>query len=98
MQLKTTACKAFPELRTFRRCHSGPHFTNNQNETVGMGRSFEVPSLIDVNTRAPYMHDGCAATLQDRFNPTCGGGDSHGQTSQLMPNQINDLIAYLNTL
>jgi hypothetical protein len=43
------------------------------------------------------MHDGCAATLHERFNPACGG-NNHGATSQLTAGQIDDLVAYLNTL
>jgi hypothetical protein len=58
---------------------------------------FQVPSLLGIGTRGPFMHDGCAATLRDRFNPACGG-DKHGITGQLSPAQIDDLIAYLNTL
>jgi mono/diheme cytochrome c family protein len=79
-------------------CHSGAHFTNNQNADVGTGRALQVPSLIDVASRAPYMHTGCAATLRDRFNPACGGGDLHGHTSQLSSSQIDDLVTYLQTL
>jgi hypothetical protein len=50
--------------------------------------------------RAPYMHHGCAATLEDRFSPIldCGGGDLHGKTSHLTAEQINDLVAYISTL
>jgi hypothetical protein len=45
------------------------------------------------------MHDGCAPTLRDRFtNPHCGGGDSHGVTSKLTLEQIDDLVHYLETL
>jgi hypothetical protein len=43
------------------------------------------------------MHDGCAATLRDRFG-ACGGGDNHGHTSQLTPAELDDLIAYLESL
>jgi hypothetical protein len=43
------------------------------------------------------MHDGCATTLRDRFNPACGG-DRHGITANLSPTQIDDLIAYLDSL
>ena len=56
-----------------------------------------VPSLIGLAWRAPYMHQGCAATLADRFG-TCGGGDAHGKTSQLSAEQRADLIAFLETL
>ena len=79
-------------------CHSGPHFTNNQNANVGTGKVFQVPSLLGLAARAPYLHNGCAATLRDRFNPACGGGDLHGQTSQLTTGQIDDLVAYLSSL
>lgn len=79
-------------------CHSGEHLTSNQSVDVGTGKAFQVPSLIAVSTRAPYMHNGCAATLRGRFDPACGGGDKHGQTSQLSATQLDDLVAYLETL
>ncbi|WP_437335662.1 c-type cytochrome [Sorangium sp. So ce394] len=78
-------------------CHSGEKLTNGQTVDVGTGKAFQVPSLRGLAARAPYMHDGCAATLRDRFGP-CGGGDKHGVTSTLAPAQIDDLVAYLETL
>jgi mono/diheme cytochrome c family protein len=78
-------------------CHFGPHLSNNMTVDVGTGGKFQVPSLVGVSQRAPFMHDGCAATLRDRFGP-CGGGDKHGFTSQLTSAQITDLVAYLETL
>jgi mono/diheme cytochrome c family protein len=80
-------------------CHSGPHLTNGLSVDVGTNGVFQVPSLRGVGYRAPYMHDGCAATLRERFtDPTCGGGDRHGRTSELSPAQVDDLIAYLMSL
>ncbi len=79
-------------------CHTGAQYTNNQNVDVGTGALFQVPSLIGVSFRLPVMHDGCATTLADRFDPACGGGDMHGQTSQLSAAQRGDLITYLETL
>ena len=79
-------------------CHNGPSLTNNQTIDVGTGGSFQVPSLVGIGTRGPFIHNGCAATLQDRFTPSCGGGDKHGQTSGLTSAQVGDLIAYLDTL
>jgi mono/diheme cytochrome c family protein len=79
-------------------CHGGARFTNNQSVDVGTGKAFQVPSLIGVATRAPLMHTGCARTLRARFDVTCGGADRHGQTSHLSPSQIDDLVAYLETL
>ena len=84
------------------KCHNGAHFTNNQTVAVGTGnQAFQVPTLIGVASRAPYMHDGCAKTLADRFDASqaaCNGGAQHGNTSQLAPSDVSDLIAYLETL
>jgi hypothetical protein len=78
-------------------CHNGASFTNNSTVDVGTGGKFQVPSLVGIGTRGPFMHDGCAATLRDRFGP-CGGGDKHGVTSKLSSGQIGDLVTYLQTL
>lgn len=77
-------------------CHAGAKMTNNTNADVGTGGPFQVPSLRGLVWRAPFMHDGCAATVGDRFS-TCGGS-KHGQTSSLDPGQKADLVAYLETL
>ena len=79
-------------------CHGGARFTNNSSVDVGTGKAFQVPSLVGLAGRAPFMHTGCASTLRARFDGTCGGGDRHGQTSHLSANQIDDLVAYLETL
>jgi mono/diheme cytochrome c family protein len=81
------------------QCHTGSHLTNNQSANVGTGANLQVPSLKGVRFRTPLMHDGCASTIAERFtNKKCGGGDSHGKTSQLNAAQISDLTAYLETL
>jgi mono/diheme cytochrome c family protein len=80
-------------------CHSGPRFTDDRTVDVATGGPFQVPSLIGVASHPPFMHDGCATTLEDRFLlPSCGGGDAHGHTSQLDEGQIHDLVAYMSTL
>jgi mono/diheme cytochrome c family protein len=79
-------------------CHTGAALTNNKTVSVGTGKAFQVPTLRNLADRAPFMHDGCAKTLRDRFNPACGGGDQHGVTSHLTPAQLDDLVAYLETL
>lgn len=80
-------------------CHAGEKLTNNSTVDVGTGQAFQVPTLRGLAYRAPFMHDGCARTLRERFtNPTCGGGDQHGHTSQLSSDALNDLVAYLRTL
>ncbi|HEX5658790.1 MAG TPA: cytochrome-c peroxidase [Polyangiales bacterium] len=79
-------------------CHSGAHLTNNTSHDVGTGGLFQVPTLLGLALHPPFMHDGCAETLEARFDPSCGGGDQHGHTSQLTLAQITDLVSYLKTL
>jgi mono/diheme cytochrome c family protein len=78
-------------------CHNGAKLTNNQSADVGTGAKFQVPSLRAIAYRAPFMHNGCAKTLHDRFTPGCGGS-KHGNTEALSDAQLNDLVAYLTTL
>jgi mono/diheme cytochrome c family protein len=78
-------------------CHNGAKLTDNKTVDVGTGGLFQVPSLIGVGYRAPFIHTGCAKTLRDRFDPACGG-DKHGNTKDLSDKQIDDLTAYLETL
>ena len=79
-------------------CHAGALLTNNTTVDVGTGAAFQVPSLRGVAWRGPFMHTGCAATLADRFDATCGGGDKHGMTSTLTAGQVGDLVTYLQSL
>jgi mono/diheme cytochrome c family protein len=80
-------------------CHTGSLLTTNATVDVGTGRALQVPSLRGVGWRAPYMHDGCALRLNDRFTPQCGGtGDRHGVTSKLTAGQLADLAAFVETL
>ena len=78
-------------------CHDGPMLTNNRTVDVGTGAPMQVPSLVGVAWRAPYIHTGCAATLFDRFAPDCGG-TQHGDTHDLADSDISDLVAFLETL
>jgi hypothetical protein len=79
-------------------CHSGALYSNNLTVDVGTGGAFQVPSLTGVAFRMPVMHSGCATTLHDRFRDDCGGGDMHGLTSHLAPEDVNDLVSFLETL
>jgi hypothetical protein len=84
-------------------CHVGGTGTLAMNQDIGkvdsldQSRPMQVPSLLDVIDRAPYMHDGCAATLMDRFNPACGGSN-HGNVSSLSPTDVDDVTTYLESL
>jgi hypothetical protein len=79
-------------------CHTGAQFTNNSTVDVGTGRAFQVPSLVGIGTRGPFMHDGCAKTLADRFSNEACGGDRHGNVRDLTGNEISDLVAFLQSI
>jgi hypothetical protein len=63
---------------------------------VGTGGAFQVPPLVGLGWRAPFLHDGCAGTLADRFGSCATSG--HGNTSSLSSGDLSDLVAYLETL
>jgi mono/diheme cytochrome c family protein len=79
-------------------CHAGKLLTDNHSADVGTGSVLQVPALRGVSFRLPLMHNGCASTLRQRFEVACGGGEMHGHTQKLSAAQVDDLIAYLETL
>jgi len=76
-------------------CHSGPRRSSGRSEDVGRGEALQVPSLVGVTDRLPLMHDGCATSLRERFDPGCGGQDHGGAVEGAA---LDDLIAYLESL
>ncbi|HET8937753.1 MAG TPA: hypothetical protein VFN67_30120 [Polyangiales bacterium] len=79
-------------------CHLGPQLTNNQTVDVGTGGPFQVPSLLGLALRGPYMHDGCAYDLKGLFmDPSCAGS-GHAQLATLSAEQAADVQAYLESL
>lgn len=77
-------------------CHGGPRFTSSLSSDVGSGQALQPPSLLGVATHPPFLHDGCASTLLERF--TICGSDKHGHTKGLSEAEIGDLVAYLGSL
>ena len=79
-------------------CHFGPQLADHQLHTVHLEPT-RTPSLTGVGNRGPWMHTGCATTLQERFtDASCGGGNTHGRTSHLTEGQVEALVAYLESL
>jgi hypothetical protein len=77
-------------------CHSGPHFTDNRSHYVGTGGRMQTPMLLGLGERAPYLHDGCAQELGDRFDRCHTPG--HGNVAALSTADVDDLVDYLRTL
>jgi mono/diheme cytochrome c family protein len=78
-------------------CHANAKLTDNDNHFVGMPFPLQTPSLVGIGWRAPYLHDGCAKTLADRFDPACRA-EGHGNSSALSQEDISDLVTYLESL
>ncbi len=78
-------------------CHSGEKLTDNLNHDVGTRGSLQTPTLIGLRHSAPYMHDGCAPTLRERFDEACGGS-AHGDLALAASEDIDLLVAYLESL
>lgn len=78
-------------------CHAGPRFTNNLTMDVGSADGpLQVPTLIGLWAHPPYLHDGCADTLMDRF-VGCDTG-KHGNITNLTADDRVALTKYLETL
>ena len=84
------------------RCHAPPLWTDLKPHPVGTGKfdqpgdQFYTPSLIEVWRTAPYLHDGSAASLRDVV--VNHGFKSAPAKIQLTATDIDDLVAYLQTL
>lgn len=85
-------------------CHFGPLYTDMKAHDVGTrgpydreSDKFYTPKLIETYRVAPYLHDGRAATLREMLT-TFNKADRHGVTSKLTKQELDDLIAYLNSL
>jgi hypothetical protein len=86
-------------------CHAdGGRSTLPVNQDIGktdmLGQSapLQVPVLVGVADRAPYMHDGCAKTLLDRLDDPKCAGSSHGDVSGLSDDDKQNLVEYLESL
>jgi hypothetical protein len=81
-------------------CHAGPWMTDGRAHDVGRRDAqgapviLHTPPLRGVGSRGPWMHDGCAQTLADRFEPACGGA-AHGDVD---PADVPALVALLSAL
>ncbi|MDX2014757.1 MAG: hypothetical protein SFW67_31455 [Myxococcaceae bacterium] len=79
-------------------CHGGAIFTRSNNADVGTGGAWQTPSLKGLALRGPWMHDGCATSLSQRFSDAACGGTRHGNVSMLTAVELDELVAYLGQL
>ncbi len=85
-------------------CHVPPTFTSPGLFDVGtttaedvLPNGLRVPSLLGVARTDPYLHDGSAPTLADVITRNASA-NRHGLTSNLTASDVNDVVAYLQSL
>lgn len=84
-------------------CHAPPHYTADSVSIVGLESpddahpGFNPPSLRGVGHRAPYLHDGRAATLTEVLTTHHRPSRLTGRPD-LTPEERDDLIAFLESL
>ncbi len=85
-------------------CHpADSHYTSRISSDVGSATkydtitSFDIPQLDRVNEDGPYLHNGEALTLEEIWT-VFNNNDTHGVTSDMAKEQLNDLIEFLKTL
>lgn len=79
-------------------CHVPPVFAKADNEDIGSGGSFNVPSLRGLSTTAPYFHDGRYPDLASLIPAKLKYLEALGSTEKFSQQEIEDLLAYLGTL
>ncbi len=60
-------------------------------------KAFDVPQLDRVYENGPYLHNGEVLTLEEIWT-VLNNNDTHGVTSDMRKEQMNDLIEFLKTL
>jgi mono/diheme cytochrome c family protein len=79
-------------------CHGGAKLTDRRQHALAHDLEVsDTPSLIGLSASAPYFHDASAATLEALLTDR-GSVHGMGRTSKLSQKQIDDLVAYLETL
>lgn len=80
-------------------CHPHPTFTSMEKVDPGLGSGvpYDVPSLIEVWRTAPYLHSGDALTLRETITDF-NWMQKRGRTKDLSEQELNDLLAYLESL
>lgn len=81
-----------------RACHDGPQLADGMQHDLATNiGNVDTPSLIGLAHTAPYYHDGSARTLRALLTDK-GSIHDMGETAHLGAQQLDDLIAYLESL
>ena len=76
--------------------HEQPDHGGRDTRAAGRPLCLRHPAPDRGGSKAPYLHDGRATTLLDIFDGSLE--DRHGFVSDLTPDEIRDLIVFLESL
>jgi YVTN family beta-propeller protein len=101
---RTNEGREIPSANRCDTCHPAEtHYTSKTSTDVGTATAYDTSGLFDtpqldrVYQDAPYLHNGEALTLEEIWT-VFNNNDTHGVTSDMSKDQLNDLIEYLKTL
>jgi YVTN family beta-propeller protein len=92
-----------PEAERCVTCHPPPHYSNLRRAGVGTQSptddtgTYDVPHLTAIGSKAPYLHDGRALSLEEIWTAP-DVGDLHGVVTDLTKTDLNDLVEFLRGL
>ena len=84
-------------------CHPAPYYTDQKMHNVGAlspsepDGEYDTPTLVECYRTGPYLHDGRASSLKEALTTHDPEG-RHGNTKQLAPQEVDDLVTYLLSL
>ena len=103
-RIRTNGGQEIPAYNQCETCHPAEtHYTSKSSADVGTATRYDTSGLFDtpqldrVYQDAPYLHNGEALTLEEIWT-VFNNNDTHGVTSDMSKEQLNDLIEYLKTL
>ncbi len=86
-------CHAFPAFTSLGSVPAGALFP--EQRTLAADERLDIPSLLSVGARGPFLADGRAPTLRSVFDEP---GDRHGDTSDLSDAELDQLVRFLESL
>jgi len=84
-------------------CHPVPYYTDRKMHNVGAvspsepDGKYDTPTLVECYRTGPYLHDGRASSLKEALTTHDPEG-LHGNTRQLAPQEVDDLVTFLLSL
>jgi mono/diheme cytochrome c family protein len=81
------------------QCHSGESYSDGRAHALESSSvtRWMTPSLVGLSLRPPYLHDGCATTIEGIFL-RCDSGDEHRRVRALRADERSDLVSFLQSL